>query len=164
MCGGPVTDEEGECPHCGESLRFDPQKLDLDVDRKSIRRFHAEVRGLVLFWIVTGLLSIAAGCWLLDSGTTEMIVYTSRLFVGITATVLIISGAVWMWCGVMTARKNFQAVRIGLWISYLNVLINLTFLNIFGIGILFVGIMQALRVLKNGLSLEAAGLLKDKRV
>ena len=160
MCGESVTNEDAECPHCGESLRLDVQTLDLDVDPKVIRRFHAEVRGLVLFWIVTGLLSIAGGCWLLDSGTTELIFHTTRPFVILLAVVLIASGGVWLWCGAMTAGKNLQAVRIGLWASYVNVLINLTFLNIFGILILFVGILQALRVLKNGLLLQAAGLLK----
>lgn len=59
----------------------------------------------------------------------------------------------------MTARKNPHAVRIRLWISYLNVPIHLTFLNVIGILLLLLGILQALRVLKNGLLLQEAGLL-----
>ena len=164
MCGETVTGDDVDCPHCGESLRFDPQTLDDELNPRVIRRFHAELRALVLFWMVTGLLSVAGGGALLYSGTSDLITFTSRPSVILVAIVLLATGVVWVVASVMIAMKNLSAVRMGLWVSYLSVLVNLTFLNILGIMVLFVGIMQALRVLKSGLLLQEAGLLQDRRV
>lgn len=162
MCGGLVDLATVECPHCGESLRLDPQERDSDVDRKLILKFHREARALAGFWIFGGLLSLFIGWMILSSGTREIIFYSSRELLVFLSLGFMASGSLWIWSGVLTAMKRLPGVTLGLRVSYVIVLLNLAFANIPGILLIFLVILQGWRVLKNGRLLQAAGLLEKE--
>ena len=71
---------------------------------------------------------------------------------------LAITGLVWFAVGVATCLKQMWAVYIGLGISYLSLLGNLTSVNICGLVIVILVIIQGHRVIGFSKTLRAAGI------
>ena len=132
-------------------------------DAKLIRKFRGEIHALGAFWMLIGLLTLGLGAAIgtgvfgpVSGGLGQ--VNEQRDAAPILAAVLFAIGALYLLVGLAACMKHLWAVYVGLVLSYLSLVGNLFSLNLCGIVILAIVILQGHRVVKWAGEMRRAGV------
>lgn len=158
MCGARQPVDATRCSECGEWISEARLEKLGNIDVQKVKRFRREIHGLAGFWIFFGVLTGAVGIMLL---IVDNNIFRGRIdpdlhqFVG---GVSLLVGALWFASGFASAYKQLWGVYVGLIVTYLNLAGHLVNLNVCGIIISIIVIVQAHRVLKLSRELRNAGI------
>ena len=120
-----------------------------------LKKFRQQITALGAVWIFFGGVGmVASGVMLMRSQTVQSNEDVGFVF-GIVVAIISI---VWFGLGIATCLKQMWAVYLGLGISYLSLLGNLTSLNICGLVIVVLVIIQGHRVIGYSKTLLAASI------
>ena len=145
---------------------YDPMPADDDfeepeVDRKMIRQFREQTRSLGLVWIIFGGLNLAIAA-LAFTGNAQI-----RKLAGGQEVVFVFAGvfgSIWIICGILSLVKILPAIFVGLGLTYIAIALNVITLNICGIVIDIVIILQAHRVIRWASKMRQAGVPLDTKL
>jgi hypothetical protein len=128
--------------------------------RKMLKDFRSQILALGVFWIIIGTLVTALGIF---AGGTTFDSYEEGDFETLVRVVFIVIGASWTVLGVLSCLKQVWAVYVGLVLSYISLLGNLINVNLCGLIILIVVIVQAHRVIGWAGKLRRVGIALTAR-
>lgn len=142
----PSTDAEDIRPQLGNP----PPDFEL------VQKFRQQIHALGAFWIIIGLLAVGIVTAGLMMGNGIMRPNSQRPLIafGVVATL----GIAWIALGILTCLKKMWAVYVGLGLSYLSAVLQLLSLNVCGVVILILVILQAHRVIGWATKLKTAGV------
>jgi hypothetical protein len=118
---------------------------------KTLRDFRSQIVALGAFWIIIGGLCLGLGIALASGVVRER-------EIDIVGIILAGIGAVWLGLGLLVCFKQLWALYVALVLSYLSLIGNVLNLNLCGIVLLIVVILQAHRVLGFAKELTSAGI------
>lgn len=121
-----------------------------------LTKFRQQMTALGAVWIFFGCFGMAASGTMLFAPRNMPLNQDVQLMVVMIA--LGILGVVWFGVGIATCLKKMWAVYVGLGISYLSLLGNLSSLNVCGLVIVILVIIQGHRVVGFSKTLLAAGV------
>jgi hypothetical protein len=120
-----------------------------------LTKFRQQIVALGGLWIFSGVLGFTIGCVMFARnghiGNPDVEVYA-------VATVTALLALVLMTVGVFACIKKIWAVYVGLGLSYLSLLTNVLGMNVCGLAIIIVVVIQAHRVIGYSKTLLAAGI------
>ena len=126
------------------------------VDPKLVRKFREQIHALGALWIIIGTLNSVLAVVALQ-GNRDLAVRIG----GDQQWVLILiagMGVIWFVLGVITCLKHMWAVYVALVLSYLSLVGQAVILNLCGVVILIIVILQAHRVIAWSKRMRAAGV------
>ena len=131
---------------------------EFDDIKAGVQKFRDQIHALGVLWVIVGVCSIAFGVTILGSGqwpdsVAKWVWLGSAMTLGLASTVF----------GVMACRKRLWAIRGGIAVTYIAILLQLVFANVCGVVLLVVPLIQAHRVLDWGKSMVAKGIPLDTR-
>jgi hypothetical protein len=124
-------------------------------DRALVTKFRQQIHALGAFWIFIGGLAIVLAA--IGLAGNRGFVNQDRL----QSLVLAVVGVIGMgWCllGVLTCLKHLWAIYVGLALSYLSIPVQLLSLNLCGVAVLIVVVLQAHRVIGWANRMQSAGI------
>ena len=155
-CGEMIVSSAAKCRFCGEIFDSNLRKKSQDVSSEAIKKFRREMHGLGGFWIFIGALATFAAIMLAAVEPPAGVDPSDLQAIG--SAVFFVLGSAWVVLGIFTCLKKMWAVYVGLGISYLSLLGNLVNLNICGLVIVIVVIIQAHRCISAASKFRAAGI------
>ncbi len=150
----PPADENPYAPPSSEGGELAPGYHSSEVDAETVKRFRREIQALGVFWGLIGLLILAIGLAIMWGGDLGGSVYGPP----IAGIVFLAIGVAWFTLGVLACLKHLWAVYVGLGLSYVSLVGNLVQLNVCGLVILAVVILQSHRVIGWARQMQRAGL------
>lgn len=152
MCGEEIAVQAIKCRFCGEVFdRTKPGSGRIDADL--VKRFRREVHGLGGFWVF-----ISVACAIVVIVLIVRGVGGGAAIQGPALGVIVALVFLWGVIGVGTCMKKMWALYTGLAVSYVSLIGNLIALNLCGIAVLALVIVQAHRALGWAKKMEAAGI------
>jgi len=112
---------------------------------KMLKDFRSQIVALGAFWIIIGGLAAIMGIFATSFLITANDVAPQTL--AMMCGIIVVLGLAWVTLGVLACLKQMWAVYVGLVLSYISLVGNLINLNICGLVILVVVIIQAHRVI-----------------
>lgn len=169
MCGATQPVAHRECSECGEWIADSPEPVHGEIDWELVRRFRREIHGLAGIWIFFGVVCLGIGLFMLTTDDLApgglgidpeladpgLLTFMKLLLIGL--------GVFWFTSGLLAAMKHRAGVILGLGMSYLSLAGNLMQLNVCGLIIVVIVIIQSHRVLKMSKEMIEAGLSLDFR-
>jgi hypothetical protein len=127
---------------------------------KMLKDFRSQIVALGAFWIIIGGLAVGLGAF-----ATSLLAGQNAApqTLAVMCGILVVMGLAWVTLGVLACLKQMWAVYVGLVLSYLSVIGNLVNLNVCGLVILVVVIIQAHRVIGWAGQLTRAGIPLNTR-
>jgi hypothetical protein len=129
-----------------------------NINVEKVKRFRREIHGLAGFWIFFGCLLVGVAIFLLTAGKDISFRQMGADELTFGAAVALLVGGLWFVSGLASAYKQIWGVYTGLVVTYLNLLNNLIGINICGLVISLVVIIQAHRVLNVSRELRNRGI------
>lgn len=127
-----------------------------EIDAEMLKKFREQVLALGVLWIIIGTaVALLAGLALAGN---QMFAGALGGDIQVLLVVVATMGLAWIVLGVLTCLKQIRAVYVGLVLSYLSLIGNLLNLNLCGIVVVIVVILQAHRVIGWAHRLQAAGV------
>lgn len=161
MCGETIAAAAAKCRFCGEVFDEKLKKVGT-VDARTIAEFRKNIHGLGGVWVFLGIITVVFVVGFLAS--PEMLqgrFEVDAMFVLVAVTLLV--AAILLICGVGCFAKQLWAVYVGLTVSALLLLGNVIRLNLCGILILLVVVIQGQRTLTLAGRLRRAGVPLNAR-
>lgn len=120
-----------------------------------IKSFRQQIHALGALWIILGGLALLVMALMLGNGNQ---MNAPRMDAQLQMITIGAMGAAWLLLGVFTCLKQIWAVYVGLTLSYLSAIGQLFSLNLCGLAIMAVVILQAHRVIGWANKMRAAGI------
>lgn len=122
--------------------------------RETLKNFRQQIMALGVLWILFGVLLLAAFGFLMNAQNAAL----PMQFDGVLLVVVGGSSAVYLLLGLAACCKQIWAVYAGLVLTYVGLLGQLTQINVCGLIITAVILLQAHRVIGFARKLKAAGI------
>ena len=141
-----------ESPSTSASIQ--PQLVTQLSHAEIVQKFRQQIHALGAFWIIIGTLALGLAVAAVAMSNGNRVSSQETWLLGVVAT----CGLAWVVLGALSCMKKMWAVYAGLGLSYLSVIMQVFTLNVCGIIIGILVILQAHRVIGWASKLNDAGV------
>ena len=147
MCGAPASGEAARCQNCGEMLRG----LNRSETHKLIRQFRFQTLWLCVSWSLIGLVTMFGG-------GISVELQPGPVLHGFGLFAAILLGLAFMRLGFNCQVKKAGSYLTSLIVSYLFLFVFVALLNLWGIAVAVVMVIQSHRVFHTARQMQRAGI------